>query len=218
MGDDFKHYDLNYKQFLPNHYNASILDVGCGHGRTLAYLAENGYKNLTGMDHDEEVLTHARSLGKAKIHHVKDFESFFKMAPSEKYDLIIAKDVIYYFPREKIIQWLSLLKAALKPNGKLIVEIFNGASWTGPLLKYKDYHIRWIFTEHSLQNVLVDAGFRVEFLSGVVTPRETVKQLSFALLTNTWRLILRTIYFLERGFNEQNPKILNPKLISVSAL
>lgn len=42
--------------------DARILDVGCGYGRTINELHQNGYKNLTGIDFSEKMIERAKQL------------------------------------------------------------------------------------------------------------------------------------------------------------
>lgn len=42
--------------------DARILDVGCGYGRTISELYQNGYKNLTGIDFSEKMIERAKHL------------------------------------------------------------------------------------------------------------------------------------------------------------
>ena len=42
--------------------NASLLDVGCGYGRTLDFLRKNGFSKLTGLDISTVLIERGRRL------------------------------------------------------------------------------------------------------------------------------------------------------------
>jgi SAM-dependent methyltransferase len=140
---------------------------------------------------------------------------FFKNAEN-KYDLIIAKDVLYYFSADELNVLLKNFKAALKKDGLLVAEIFNGSTLTGPFIKYKDIDIKLILTEHSLADALIHAGFKVKSISGNKFPITGIRSLIFSLVQTLWRVRLKIIYFLERGIDDQNPKILERKIIAAA--
>ena len=48
--NSFLQFDLNYGNFMPRQKEARILDVGCGTGHFLYYLAKKGYDNYLGID------------------------------------------------------------------------------------------------------------------------------------------------------------------------
>ncbi len=49
-----------FARFVP--LDAAILDFGCGYGRTLAELAESGYRNLCGVDLSDKLVERGRRL------------------------------------------------------------------------------------------------------------------------------------------------------------
>jgi SAM-dependent methyltransferase len=42
--------------------NARILDIGCGYGRTLKELYDNGYENCIGTDFSEKMIERGKNL------------------------------------------------------------------------------------------------------------------------------------------------------------
>ena len=211
----YPHFTLNYQRYLPHDKASRILDFGCGHGSAIAYLKEAGYTNVVGADTNPVSAAWAKANVSNDIWHIDDPESFLR-AHTDQFDFILVKDVIFYFPREKLIPWTRLLRSALKSGGKMMVEITNGASFAGPLVRYKDYRIQHILTEHSLAEILIDSGFSIQVIYGCKLPLITFKRRLFALVMLAWRNILRLIYIAERGLDETNPKILSPRLIAVA--
>jgi SAM-dependent methyltransferase len=211
---EFDDLDLNYTPWLPGDRNAAVLDVGCGSGRVLAFLAASGYQRLEGFDRDADAVALARARVQAPIAVEDDWDRFLGHRPAA-FDLVVLKDVIYYLPRDKVVGALGAVRAATKPGGRVIVEVFNGAAFTGPFVAYKDEAILWTPTEHTVRRFLERAGFRAVAVRAHVPPARTLKRRLFNLIGRLWRGVLRGIYIAERGMAEENPRILTTKIVAV---
>lgn len=212
----FPYLNRNLFRHLPADKNARILDFGCGTGYVLQFLHEKGYTNLHGSDIDssgwEELKPITKSLTK-----IEDTISYLKKTENS-YNFIIAKDVIYYFTNKEVQGVIHLLKSALLPGGKIYFEIFNGATLTGPYVKYKDLGIELILTEHSLKNLISNAGLKLDCIKGNSIPITGPVSLVFAFMNFWERLWLKFIFFCERTIDDQNPKILKRKVIAVASV
>lgn len=211
---EFDDLALNYTPWLPVDKDAAVLDIGCGSGRVLAFLAASGYRRLEGFDRDPEAVRAAQARGIARVAVDDDWARF--LAQRERaFDLIVLKDVIYYLPRERVADALRAVRGALKPGGRVIVEVFNGATLTGPFVAYKDDAILWIPTEHTVKSFLTRAGFASVTVHAQRPPSRTWRRRLFNLAGMAWRLRLRLIYLWERGLSEENPRILTTKIVGV---
>ena len=210
----FDDLELNYTAWLPADRHAAVLDVGCGDGRVLAFLAGAGYQRLEGFDRDAAAVEAARARVTAPIVVEHDWARFLDPRP-RAFDLIVLKDVVYYVPREQVVEALQTVRRAVKPGGRVIVEVFNGAAFTGPFVAHKDDGILWIPTEHTIRAFLERAGFANITLHAHVPPARTLRRRAFNLLAIVWRGILRVIYLAERGLSEGNPRILTTKIVAV---
>lgn len=182
----------------------------------LTFLHAQGYTQLNGVDifeNDSWPLLNQQGIRTEKI---ADAADFLRAIP-QKYDLIIVKDVIYYFKDDEVVNIMRLLKQALKPGGKLLLEIVNGAMLTGPYVKYKDYHIKLILTEHSIKAMINDSGLQLNHISGDKVPVTGVRSLLYILINTLWRGFMRLVYFAERGVDDQNPGILARKIIILTS-
>lgn len=211
---EFDDLDLNYASWLPADRGAVILDVGCGPGRVLAFLESRGYTRLEGFDRDPDAVAAARARVAAPVAVEHDWSRFLSNRKSA-FDLIILKDVIYYVPRDQVVDELRTVRAALKPGGRVIVEVFNGAAFTGPFVAHKDDAILWTPTEHTLRRFLERAGFSAVTLHAQRPPARTMRRRAFNLAGRAWRLALGAIYLVERGLSEENPRILTTKIVAV---
>jgi SAM-dependent methyltransferase len=213
--ESFDDLHVNYQRWLPESRDAAVLDLGCGRGRVIRYLASLGFENVMGVDIDKEAVDWVLSHSTSAARHVRDLGAFLDEGPGP-FALVIAKDVINYFPRSCLIDYLSKIKNILAPDGRFLVEVSNGAAFTGPFIKYKDYRIEWTFTEHSLRAVLEDAGFFVEPIVGKQIPGRGLRRSAYRTALRAWQQVLHFVYVLERGLDTQNPSILSKQLIALA--
>lgn len=212
---NFSDIEPNYTKYLPDNKQAAFLDIGCGSGRIITWLNNKGYKNILGIDISDEALTNVPHEFKNKTKRIDRLDQFL-VENRHAYDFIFAKDVIYYFSKDELIPMMEKIRDSLKPDGTLMVEIFNGSAQMGPYVKYKDYRIQWIFTEHSLLEVLKDSGFEIVALDRVKVCSLGIRSILTSLLGFIWRLNLRVVYWAERGVDAQNPKFLHKKIYAIA--
>lgn len=108
---------------IQQHEPVNVLDAGCGTGNQLTIpLAEkfSGIK-FTGIDNDAQSIESAKSSN--SLQNLK-FACFHDIESNEKFDLIIASEVIEHV--EKPEEFLMHLKGRLSDNGKLILTLPNG--------------------------------------------------------------------------------------------
>ncbi|WP_046111779.1 class I SAM-dependent methyltransferase [Aquincola tertiaricarbonis] len=97
----------------------SVLDVACGSGRHLRYLAARGHA-LTGIDRDADALAPLQPLGSLIV---ADIEGGAWPLPGERFDAVV---VTHYLWRPL----LPTLVASLAPGGVLIYETFTAGNET----------------------------------------------------------------------------------------
>ncbi|TSC59875.1 MAG: methyltransferase type 12 [Parcubacteria group bacterium LiPW_15] len=148
---------------LPAPKNSAILDAGCGNGEFLLWLKESGYSNLEGIDISEEQIARAKSLGVNAKH--GDLPNFLT-AQKNRYDCIIARDIIEHFSKDDLLVLLDGFQNALKPEGVLIIQTPNAEGPFGSRSRYMDFTHHLSFTRLSLGHALSLAGFeKVRFYS-----------------------------------------------------
>ena len=208
----FNNLDYNYNNFLKFDKNIKILDFGCGDGVMLIYLSKNGYKNITGFD--IKFYPEWNNLDKNLIFKVDiDPFNFLKNEKIKSYDLIIMKDVIYYYTKDNIHTLLIDIIKLMKKEGHLFLEIFNGSIFTGPFIKYKDIGIRTLLTEHSIKQLATELNLKILFIKGNKTNITGLRSFLFKFLNYLIIIFLKLIYFSERGNELETPKIFNKKIL-----
>jgi len=102
---------------------ASILDVGCGYGRTLHELYINGYKNLYGIDFSEKMIERAKKQYpylRCNVQHSSDIH--FK---DKSFDAVILFAVLTcIIDNEAQIYLINEIMRVLKPGGIIYINDF----------------------------------------------------------------------------------------------
>jgi 2-polyprenyl-3-methyl-5-hydroxy-6-metoxy-1,4-benzoquinol methylase len=149
--------------WLPNESDALIVDVGCAWGTLLLELWQLGFRNLMGIEVDEELGIEASarcgSGGKTiRIVH-SDAIEFFENADLLA-DRVTMFHVLEHFPQKDGVRLLAAIRERLRPNGgQLVIEVPNMSSITGTNMQCSDLTHATAFTEFSLRQLLDNAGF-----------------------------------------------------------
>lgn len=204
------YYDENYRALLPDDQNARILDLGCGPGDFVRFIHQLGYRNVTAIDQDEKAIAGLRELdGVTAIAGRVDAE--FLMKHGDTWDLIVAKQMMYYFDRKEAPRLVQAIGHLLSPNGRLVVEIFNGALLSSRFTELKDPAILTAYTEQGLKRLLESNGFVVERLVGSLAGSGF-----YRIVQAMWFKLYRALLIVERGRDDELPRISQRSLIAVA--
>jgi SAM-dependent methyltransferase len=109
----------------------SILDLGCGSGNTANELAASSYRDYTGVDVSDVAIDKAikRTEENGRAHQNRFSQSdILTYVPTQKFDVILFRESIYYFRPSKIKPMLDRYASYLKNGGVFIVRMLE---WTG---------------------------------------------------------------------------------------
>lgn len=103
--------------------DAAVLDVGCGYGRTLDELWQQGYRHLTGIDFSEGMISRGHALYPyLDLRHKPTAAINF---PGESFDAVILFAVLTCIVRDEEQQALiDEIRRVLRPGGILYVNDF----------------------------------------------------------------------------------------------
>lgn len=147
-----------FKRHLPENFDANILDMGCGDGAFVYYLQQTGYRLAEGMDYSQEQIDCGIKLG---INNLQRGDAIECLKNGEnKYDLIIARDVFEHFTKQDIYDLLKLTYQALRPGGKLIIQVPNGEGLHAASILYGDFTHEVAFTESSIHQLFLNTGYK----------------------------------------------------------
>jgi 2-polyprenyl-3-methyl-5-hydroxy-6-metoxy-1,4-benzoquinol methylase len=208
----FKQYGINYRRFFPQDPSARLLDIGIGRGEMLSCMRDWGYTEYLGVDISASAVNFCRSLG-LKCVLIDDARQWLSERDSA-FDLITLLDVLEHFKKEDVIAFLKSLFGALKPEGKLIIQVPNMQAPDPQLHRYNDLTHHIGFTEHSLQQAFIASGISNFRFSGF-------EEITKDTLKAEIQKMLRSLYWrccrLIRGVNTNlNPEILNPVLFAIA--
>jgi cyclopropane fatty-acyl-phospholipid synthase-like methyltransferase len=143
---------------MPADRNATILDIGCGHGAILYALQQAGYSHASGVDGSAEQVEAAARL---RIPGVKqgDLMQVLAALPHASLDVVIAFDVIEHFTKTELISLVDEVHRVLKASGRWIIHVPNAESPFGSRILFGDYTHEQGFTRTSLGQLLRSSGF-----------------------------------------------------------
>lgn len=172
--DTIQHYECytNYyknslKPVLPSNKNISLLDVGCGFGIALYSLNKMGYKNIIGIDSSKQQIEIAKN-NNINAEYTDDTISWLNNH-QEEFEVILALDVIEHIPIKEQIRFLKAINNSLKKGGMFISTVPNANSIFAARWRYIDWTHHCSFTEHSLEFILLNSGFK----------KVTIKEIEF---------------------------------------
>lgn len=150
---------VNFVRYLPRDPQARILDLGPGRGEFLHLLRQLGYQQSLGIDISPEVVEHCNALMPQSAQLVTDTNLYLRTL-NRSVDAICASHMLEHIPKHELIPLLEAIRQALKPHGKLIIEVPNGDAPLANITRYGDFTHEIAYTERSLRQVLTIAGFQ----------------------------------------------------------
>ena len=151
-------YDFMYRKFMPADKNAKIVDIGCGTGYFLYYLKENGYTDFMGVDISSQQVRFIKD--KFGIEAVNEDAFEFLSRNEQGFDLITVHDVLEHIEKNRVIEFLKLIKASLRPGGQVFFRTPNMGNPMALRLRYADFTHEFGVTEKSFYQILYMSGFR----------------------------------------------------------
>jgi SAM-dependent methyltransferase len=121
--------DCVYERIERWAYGGSILDLGCGSGSTANEMEGDTFSHYIGVDISEVAVAKAQKRTEengrgSKCQFVQG--DVLSYEPSQKFDVILLRDSIYYIKRPQIKVVLTRYARWFTPDGVFIVRIWNG--------------------------------------------------------------------------------------------
>jgi len=207
-----KQFANNYKMYFPVDNSAKVLDIGIGRGEMLSCMKEWGYREYLGIDISSSTVNFCTSIG-LKCEIVQDTAAWLN-SHSEQFDVVTVLDVLEHFPKDMVVPFLTAIRESLTDSGALIIQVPNMQSPDSQLHRYNDITHEVGYVEHSLNQVLLAAGFKNTVFNGFD------EYLSEHWSKYYWKF-LRAMYWKIVRFNRRisgnlNPDILHPVLYAYS--
>lgn len=203
-----------YLPLLPVAREARVLDLGCGGGEFLEFLRDAGFTRAEGVDRSEQQVARCHARGLAAVAHVTDTPAFLAARPTT-FDAIVMNDVLEHVPKGEIVSLLRAIRSALAGGGRVVIKVPNCSNVFGLVARYLDFTHEVGFTEHSLRQVLVAAGYPSPIIRGIgVRLHLRPKRLLYWSMNRMYTLAHRAAYVAAVGTDA--PRILD-KLLLASA-
>ncbi len=193
----YKRYRKSLRHILPGEKSASILDVACGTGHFLYLLKRQGYTNYHGIDVSGTQINAARNRGILEVEEADLFDYLPKY--TNRYDMIIAFNVIEHLTKNEVMAFLDMLYGSLKPGGKILIHTDNAATLFASAWRYIDFTHEVGFTPSSLTHVFKVCRFTDVMVFGDEPVAYDFKSFGRKML---WMLIskmLMAYLFIETG-------------------
>jgi 2-polyprenyl-3-methyl-5-hydroxy-6-metoxy-1,4-benzoquinol methylase len=181
-------YGYYLRGLLPKNKNAAILDVGCGPGFFLYWLKVRGYTNLRGVDASiEQVEVAQRKIPNIMCQNAVEYLE----AAKDSFDLITGFNVFEHFTKNEALKFLDASYGALRPGGRLILQLPNPASPMGGYIQFRDFTHEIGMTPNGLQDLLRVVGFTsYQAREHGPVPQTMTSYVRFAL----WQMIRFCLY------------------------
>ncbi len=208
------HIAYNYLALLTKNKDASILEIGPGFGEWLEFLVkEQKYTHVQAIDVSQEVADFCNNIISGSTSVVEDTQTFLKQHP-KSFDVILMFHVLEHIPKQQIPELLATLYDALKPGGKLLIEVPNMANpFTGLNFRFADFTHEVGFTEQSLQYVLQGAHFREILIFGPRILKDHYKRIPQAIIRIIIDGMITIIY---RAYAARRPSVISPILSALA--
>ena len=125
---------------------STLLDVGCGNGKNIKYMLENGI-NASGIDFSEKLVQVCQKKGlNATYGDVLEIPF-----PDDMFDNIISIAVIHHLQKETDrIQAINEMIRVCKPGGKILISVWSveqtGQEIQNRTFVYGDNQVKWVDT------------------------------------------------------------------------
>lgn len=114
------HYCMNYNSEhkallkLMAQYNGAVLDIGCGYGRNLKALIDQGF-NVLGVEKNIHIVDYNKKVGLPCVS-VDEFKAI-----TQKFDVILMSHIIEHFQPADLLDFLNFYLDRLKLGGVIII-------------------------------------------------------------------------------------------------
>lgn len=137
----------------------AFLEIGCGTGLFLAYLAGKGVADFTGIDADAAVAAH---IPPALAPHFRAGDAFAYLAgegADKRFDRVVMLDVLEHFSAQDGARLLEALAPVLAPAARIVVRVPNMASPWGGQYQWGDVTHKAAYAPGALRQLAGAAGY-----------------------------------------------------------
>lgn len=138
----------------------SFLEIGCGTGAFLAYLAAKGATSIQGIDHDPALAAIVPESVRGNFS-CRDLWEFLDDAETGSFDRVVLLDVLEHFTPEDAARLLGALRPHLNPGARIVLKVPNASSPWALQWQFGDLTHRTAFTPLSLRQLACACGYQL---------------------------------------------------------
>jgi 2-polyprenyl-3-methyl-5-hydroxy-6-metoxy-1,4-benzoquinol methylase len=195
---------------IPTDKNSALLDMGCGFGSLIYTLKKKGYTNLKGIDLSEGQVKVAHELGLTEIE-LQDLLPYLKNNKN-KFDVITGIDIIEHFSKDELVEVLTCVKDALKPNGTAIFRTPNLDAPFATLFSNGDFTHENYINYSSANQLMLSMGFKnIQVLNSIMETQGFLKELFRKLTWAVMKTFIKLLIF--STARTTNAMVFSPNLI-----
>lgn len=135
--------------------NANVLDLGCGEGRNIRLLCENGY-SITGIDQSKHALAIVKKLYNIDSCNLicSDAVEAMSSLSNDTFDLVLCWGLMHYIAETSSI--LNEINKVLKKGGKTIISFSSNNEKRETIDSVKKY-----FSQEEIENLIDSAKLKI---------------------------------------------------------
>ena len=132
-------YDKEFAKLTGASPTMTVLEIGCGTGLFLRYLEAYEYREIVGIDMDENLADSLADLKRSEIY-LDDVTSVLKnKLANRKFDRIVLLDVAEHLKLDVLERLMKLLSKHINSNGRLLLRVPNIESPWGLKMFYGSF-------------------------------------------------------------------------------
>lgn len=194
---NFVAWNSYFDKWLPKNKEAKILDAGCGKGDFVFWLIHLGFNNVRGIDISAEQIVAGKKSGFTNIYEDDVFDELSRNANG--YDVVIARDILEHFTKDDSVKFVKSIASTLTSDGIFIIQTVNAENLLWGRLRYGDFTHEQAFTETSIRQLLLVAGFRDIMVFPQRPVVHGVKSLFRYVIWRFFELLFRFYLLIETG-------------------
>jgi 2-polyprenyl-3-methyl-5-hydroxy-6-metoxy-1,4-benzoquinol methylase len=136
--------------------NLDVLEIGFGNGSFLDFSRKVGW-NISGVELHPNLISIATRDG------FEVFDNIYEIPKNNKYDLIVALDVLEHIESDDFPKFFAKIKNCLNPEGTILIRTPNGSSPFGLANQYGDVTHKSVITESKMQHWANIVDLEIDF-------------------------------------------------------
>jgi len=155
---DIGRFDAEFWTPAQMHPGMSVLEIGCGTGKFLAYLQAKGVADFLGLDADKDVGSFIPPGVQGHFKATTAGEFLDADLDGRRFDRIVLFDVLEHFTTEEGAALLIRLAQILKSDGRIVLRLPNNASPWGAAHQFGDLTHKAAYNPNSIRQLAGHCG------------------------------------------------------------